>query len=560
MNFFFANPWGLLALQGIPAVVLIHLLRRKSRPLVVSTLFLVERVLPSSEGGRRFRLLQNSLPLWVQILAVIALAWLLARPRGIDATSTQTVVAVFDTSASMGAFRDETLQAAGRELGRLNAASAKTQWIFLRSDAARLAAGPFLPVVLADTAKHWRPVLGTHDTTEAFRLARALAGHKGTVIYFTDHQPAPDEAAGVSWVACGAAIENTGFLGAEVRDGRWSALLKNFGTTAREARWRVAGEEAWRVAALAPGALTEISGAWPAGGDRLVLETDADRFVLDNRLPLIQPVAKSLRVHTAAAEEFRSLLGPLLRIAEPFSPGTVESSDVSLDVYHPLTPQVQMGSALIFVEDSAKEQKPLNGLIIAENHPLMENLNWQGLIARDTFGMPFREGDAALLWQGSRPLIFLRTRGQSSQLIFNFDVRRSNATRLPAFALLAHRFFSSLRANKVAWESANVETRQQITVAGAGAVCAPDEPDFFAAKAADGAVLFEGAAHFADSRESDFRAASRGSTVDAAVETVRQSHTRGEGLDPVWAVLLAALMLWNWWLTGAPSARFGTGA
>ncbi len=555
MNFFFANPWGLLALLGIPAVVVIHLLRRKSRRVVVSTLFLLERALPSSEGGRRFRLLQNSLPLWVQIFAVIALAWLLARPRWIDSQSTQTVVAVFDTSASMEAFRDETLLAASRELDRVKSASAKTQWIFLRSDAARLAAGPELSAVLADLEKNWQPVLGTHDPTEAFRLARVLAGQKGAVIYFTDHPPGPDEAAGVSWVASGDVMENTGFLGAGVQDGGWNALLKNFGSQAREARWRIAGQEQWQTVSLAPGGMTELSGAWPAGGDRLVLEAEEDRFTLDNRLPLLQPVPKSLTVHAAESAEFRPLFEQLLRIAEPASRGLAGASDVSLGVYSPLTPQTQKGAALIFVEDSAKEQKPLSGLIIAENHPLMENLNWQGLVARDTFGMPFREGDSALLWQGSRPLIFLRTQDQSSQLVFNFDVRRSNALRLPAFALLAHRFFSTVRTNKVAPESANVETRQQIPVAGVGEIRAPAVPGFFAANGAEGTPLFDGAAHFADARESDFLKASSGSNVQAAVETIRQSHARGEFLNPLWAVLLAGLMLWNWFLTGAPAVR-----
>jgi len=558
MTLFLANPWGLLALLGIPAVVAIHLLRRKSRRVVVSTLFLVERLLPSSEGGRRFRMLQNSLPLWVQIFAVTALAWLLSRPRWIDAQSTQTVVAVFDTSASMEAFRDETLLAASRELDRVKSASAKTQWILLRSDAARLAAGQELSPALAEVDKHWHPVLGTHDTTEAFRLARALAGQKGTVMYFTDHRPGPDEAAGISWVACGDVIENTGFLGAGVQDGRWNALVKNFGTQTREARWRIAGQEQWQTVSLAPGGMTEISGAWPADSDRLVLETGDDRFALDNRLPLLQPVPKSLTVHAAESAEFRPLFEQLLRIAEPASPGLAGAADVSLGIYSPLTPQAQKGAALIFVEDSAKEQKPLSGLIIAENHPLMENLNWQGLMVRDTFGMPFREGDTALLWQGSRPLIFLRTQDQSPQVVFNFDVRRSNALRLPAFALLAHRFFSSLRANKVAHESVNVETRQLIPVAGVGEVRAPSVPDFFAANSADGTPLFDGAAHFADSRESDFLKASSGSNVQAALETIRQRHARGEFLNPLWAVLLAGLMLWNWFLTGAPAARAPT--
>ena len=98
MGFYFANPLGILALTGVAGILLLHLLRRRSRQIAVSTLFLVQRILPSSEGGKRIRRFRNSLPFWVQILAVIALAWLLAQPRWIDAHSAQTVVALFDSS------------------------------------------------------------------------------------------------------------------------------------------------------------------------------------------------------------------------------------------------------------------------------------------------------------------------------------------------------------------------------------------------------------------------------------------------------------------------------
>ncbi len=77
------------------------------------------------------------------------MTWLLTQPRWIDQNSTQTVVAVFDSSASLSAFRDETMQAAATELGRLKAVSANTRWIFLRSDGSRITAGSNLEEALA---------------------------------------------------------------------------------------------------------------------------------------------------------------------------------------------------------------------------------------------------------------------------------------------------------------------------------------------------------------------------------------------------------------------------
>lgn len=555
MGIFFANPWGLLALLGVPVVVAIHLLRRKSRQVRVSTLFLVERALPSSEGGRRIRTLRNSLPLWAQILAVCALTWLLAKPRWINESSVQTVVAVFDDSASMSAFREETLLAAREELSLLGGAAARTQWIFLRSDASRLGAGASLDDALAGVETSWSPTLGTHDTGEALRLARTLAGEKGTILFFTDRPPA--EVDGVRWIATGGPIENAGFLGGEATGERWSALLKNFGPSPRDIRWCIDGTDDWKTEHLAAGAVTEIAGPFPAGVDRVMLETEADRFPFDDRIPIILPKPKTLSVQVRASEAFRPLFEQISRLAGP--PASSPAPDVGLDVYNPLAPKMPAGAAVVVVEDAGKSGKPLSGLLVAENHPLMGNLNWQGLVARDTFGVPFREGDVALLWQGERPLIFLRTQEGKPQLVFNFDVRQSNAARLPAFPLLVHRYFALLREEKPAYEAVNAETRQALVIAGAGAVVAPERPDFFAAKTPDGAVIFDGAAQFGDTRESDFSTAASGRSSGIAVESIRQSNARGEFLDPVWAAVLAGLMFWNWLLTGRPKDRAAGG-
>ena len=53
MSFFLANPWGLLVLAAIPAIVAIHFLQEQSRHVRASTLFLLEHARPTSEKGFR---------------------------------------------------------------------------------------------------------------------------------------------------------------------------------------------------------------------------------------------------------------------------------------------------------------------------------------------------------------------------------------------------------------------------------------------------------------------------------------------------------------------------
>jgi hypothetical protein len=77
-------------------------------------------------------------------------------------------------------------------------------------------------------------------------------------------------------------------------------------------------------------------------------------------------------------------------------------------------------------------------------------------------------------------------------------------------------------------------------------------PGFFSINAPDGRVVFDGAAQFSDSRESDFGLAASGRSEEGSVESIRQRHAAGESLEPIWLLLVAALMMWNWYLTGSP--------
>src|ERR1051326_1563747 len=111
----FANPVGLWALLGVPPILAIHFLQQRARVARTSTWFLIEKLAPDSARGRTWDRLRSSRTLWLQLLAVLAVTWLLAEPRWVRAESAQTVVIVLDASASMEAFRADALAAAERE-------------------------------------------------------------------------------------------------------------------------------------------------------------------------------------------------------------------------------------------------------------------------------------------------------------------------------------------------------------------------------------------------------------------------------------------------------------
>ncbi len=221
MRLVLANPAGLWALAAIPLVLLIHFLQEQSRRVRCSTLFLLDRVKPESVGGARIERLRNSVPLWLQLLAVAVIAWLLAEPRWIRQDSRQTVVVVLDSSVSMSAFKKETrallqgkLVALGGSGGAHRLASAgvrPAQPAALRGNGARR--------ICSMRSNKWEPAQGTHAPDAALLTARGLVrNNAGIVIFVTDRRT--EVPADVALMSAGEPIENVGLAGGDVGAGR----------------------------------------------------------------------------------------------------------------------------------------------------------------------------------------------------------------------------------------------------------------------------------------------------------------------------------------------------
>lgn len=596
-----ANPAGLWALLAIPAILAIHFLQERTRRVRVSTLFLLERVKPESVGGARFERLRNSVPLWMQLLAALLLAWMLAEPRWIREDSRQTVVVVLDSSASMSAFTKETKALLEDKLSSWSRSAAHTDWHLLESDVRRpaLYAGKDLRALLMACDK-WEPLLGTHRPDDALVTARGLVKDSGIVIFVTDRKiEVPSD---VALLSAGEAIDNVGFAGVEVSlieapgavsGMKWRALVKNHGRDDVTRSWHVefpdaaTGEpSAASSLTLAAGQTVALHGELPADVKRASLVLEGDRFTQDDRLPLQKPIPRvavaEVRVGGLAGEAMRKMLGASPHVTlKDAKAATLPANPSAVDISISELGTPTLGNAVQFVVNNSGESEPFDpAWTVAENHPLTRDLNWMGLLTSRPIELTLTENDEPLLWKGSRLLALLRHERTEEgrpfrRLLLGWDLVQSNAARHPAVLVMLHRFIETVREAKSEEWAGNFETGEAVKVAGfkelAGGGEAPALPQLmlhpeegdasaFGGRVPERVGFFEvhegrrpvlhGATHFADAREADFREAEPLDTVEQRRWEAALKQTESDPWTPLWMLLLLGCLLtaWGWGL------------
>lgn len=573
----FANPLGLLTLLAVPAILAIHFLQRKSITLPVSTLFLLERTQREATSGRRFERLIPSIPLWMQLLAVLLLTWFLAEPRFKKENSVQRVAIVVDGSASMTVFKKEAIAALRKKLPELQGRATAMELTLLPTvpGAERMYSGDSTEDLIA-ALENFSPDTGIIDPSYALRLARSIVSKDGIVIYLTD-TPADALPYDAGILAVGKPTGNVGFTGVsfEDREGAvtFQAIVRNYGDDPATRTWSLDasnGSTEPRTFDIAPKAFVTLSAALPEGAQNIRLTLSPDAFTLDDTLPLIAPRPKALELFTATSPAFADLSQKLLRSLASTRPSAdAASSDLVITSYDPLLPSLPESNAILFVEDPTSAGKYLKGGILAEAHPLMDGINWQALLVRETLQLPRRPEDRVLLWQEKRPLIFLREEsGNKKILCFNFDLRLSNATQQPAFIVLLHRFAESLREAKVAPQALNLETGQEIRIAAMSDVPvkvaatdvsgkaipapphgrAPFLPGYLTVTQG-GNPLLTAAIHFADTREADLNACAPSELNGLTNTSTLEFHTAPDPLARLWILILLAALLIAWHYT-----------
>jgi hypothetical protein len=580
MSVIFANPAGWWALLALPAILAIHLFQRKTQPTVITTLFLLEAMPRPDEAGRQRQRLRSSLPLWLQLLTALGITLLLVEPRLMKSEQVQRLVVLLDDSASMSVFQKEAQDALSQNIQQISRPDVKMEYSLLTSGTAAqtLYRGDEKNALLA-AMRLWQPAQGSHDPSPALRVARSLAGSEGSVIFLTDHLPTGELPFRAQALAVGAPLDQqigwaSGQATTALGKNRWSVIVRNYSNQRATREWWIeAAGQKMPVQTVELGALQSrtLNGLFPADVNEVTFVLAADRFTLDDRLPLLVAQPKILRAAVEVptdldAQPYRDFISTFdhVRLISNAS-----EADLVIQVAEPGVPLPER-AALFFQIPPAAEAKLRVGNIVSENHPWTEGLQWGGLLAYEGPSSAPAEAQT-LVWQKDQPLITSApSRRQQPQLFCHFDLEKSNAVRLPALAVMTYRFIEEVRKNLITPEKQNVDTAQRLdlafdrtekaapltltmgeksatpSAAELSALRAPLQPGFFEVKQGE-SLIFRGAAQFADAREADFSAAARSPDVTLASQSFLARLQTEEAPWREWVIGLLALMIIIWW-------------
>ena len=221
----FATPLGLLALLAIPAIVAIHLFRRRFPVRPVAGLFLWQLVRQTPEDGGKIAKLPITTSLILECLAALALALILAGARMSSAGVSPHLVVLLDDSASMAAVnargesaRDRAVRRVLAELDRLGSRRARHARPERRSPVGACRPGR--------ARRRSAARAGRVETGRAASFARARhcgwrassPGATGRLMVMSDVAPASRGEAnfeGALWVSVGEPLANVGITAAE---------------------------------------------------------------------------------------------------------------------------------------------------------------------------------------------------------------------------------------------------------------------------------------------------------------------------------------------------------
>jgi hypothetical protein len=457
----FTTPLGLLALLAIPAIVAIHLFRRRFPVRPVAGLFLWGAVRQTPEGGGRITKLPITRSLILECLAALALALILAGARISPAGVSQHLVVLLDDSASMAAAaaagdsaRDRAVRRVLAELDRLRAGARIT--LVRSGDRPAILAGPASYIVEARPALDaWTPEAPHHSMALGLRLARELAGRTGTLMVMSDMPPAPrgeTHFEGGVWVALGDPVENVGITAAQrtsaPEDNRGAVsltLASNAGAAASRRLTVHAGdtEVAARELSVPPG-VSSLTLPIPAALPAVRVALSDDGLRRDNDVVLAEPQARIVATLNAMPEGRGR--DAVTRALEAVSGVTRAASGhlafvdaAALDQPWPTDAwRVGFGRSPSAWLAPGEAQDFIGPFVLEKRHPLLLGVTLGGVVW--TGASPIAAGVVRpILSTGDQVLAGLATGSAfvgRTAILLNIDLDRTNLIRSPDWPIL----------------------------------------------------------------------------------------------------------------------------
>ena len=233
MGFF--NVLGLISLIAVPAVIILHMLKRKQKDVHIPSTFLWERAADTSVQSKPWQKLKKSIPLILQIVAVTSLGLAASRPYISAFGKAYNYVVVIDASASMSAedMGQTRLEYAKERAEKLikSASAMSNITVITACDNPYIAYGPGTDKGEAlSVVKSVRQTYGgiDKDTLNGIIASEAAKTSAGVYI-FTDDKNCVDELDANIFYA-GKNTENCAITLASASEGNVLVNVRNFGT------------------------------------------------------------------------------------------------------------------------------------------------------------------------------------------------------------------------------------------------------------------------------------------------------------------------------------------
>lgn len=458
---YLANPWGLLALAAVPAIIVIHLYRRRYPLMVVAGLHLWTSETRQDLAGRRRETLPVTASLLLELLAALLLAFLLSEPHFGALSNKVHLVAVLDDSASMSAgpagagvpsFRDAAIAELERRATNLPRGSVLT--LILSGNRPTMLAGPAVPWVDAKASlETWRPQAPRHSFESAWDLGLQLVEKSGELLFVTDHLPDEKETPEkLECVSVGRRLDNLAISAARwtfdsaARTGQIYLRIQNH--SRRPMNFEIVGRAGQsavfrRSASLPEQGASAIEAEVPGGLRQITVELAAadDSLATDNRVELVEP---QVRMVTAAidvpqADAARAILRvldalPDVELRESESANLVFAPADALPESNPRRWWVGIGP-LSRAEGALAAAKDIAGpYVLDKQQPLLEGVVLGGVVWGGV--QPISFDVTPLVSSGNFALLSRLNGTRTVGFVFNIDLARSNLPDSPDWPIL----------------------------------------------------------------------------------------------------------------------------
>ncbi len=499
----FLNPMALILLLSVPLLVLLYFLKLKRPQVRVASTLLWQKVIEDIRVNSPFQKLRRSLLLLLQLLALLAIIFALARPTfDVQDQTRNSLIVLLDTSASMSARSEDGADS------RLEEAKAVVETLIkqLRRDEelmiitfnarADMAAG------FTTNKRQLRETLAAVQATEcpthlvsALALARSVAAARENprILVISDGACEPLEHVempfDVEFLAVGSEAPNVAIAGLDIRRAMHDpskvemfVSVQNFSETPFTGNMQVqlngnvldskfvevGGEET----------LSQIFEATLREGGELVVSLDVDdALAADNKAWRIIPQPKQRRVLLVGEDLYfleralRVSPGIAVNAIRPGEYGPHQLDGVSAVIWSRVSaPGIAPCDNVYFDCVPDVEALVLGDVINAPNivdwdtsHALTRFLDFSNLVLSDAKQLDLPP-DADVVLRGARtPLIAVTGHAQGALCIVGFDPLRSNWPLLVSFPLFLNNVFNhfdDLRTRKM---RSNVQTGRPLT-------------------------------------------------------------------------------------------------